>query len=365
MRIAFWHFYTFRLFRGIETLVLSLANALAEHGADVSLITASPTLRPLVQPSPRVHVYAYPTGRYYSHLTIAPFYTAHFLRHRYDSVVTFFADFGESPTWRLLGRQLNLPLALYLCYPYSAVPHRYRSFQKLGWDRSARHILADASWIADEAEELFKRPVSVVPVGTDPVRFSPDPARRAELRAKHGFRDDDVVMLNVSALEPRKGVHRSLQALGRLRRQLPNLRFFILGQGDDEPHLRAMVESDGLGDRVIFGGVTSQLEAYYNMADIFVMLPDAEGNSIAAHEAMSCELPVVVSNSGGFRESVTPEAGFLVPFDDDTAIDSVLRRLVAEPELRHTMGSAGRTHVQQNHSWGRVAEQFLACVAKG
>jgi glycosyltransferase involved in cell wall biosynthesis len=364
MRIAFWHFYTFRLFRGIETLVISLANALVERGVDVSLITATPTLQPLVKPDRRVQIYAYPTGRYYNHLTIAPFYAAHFLRHRYDSVVTFFADFGEAPTLRLLGSKLDLPLALYLCYPYSAVPHRYRSFQRLGWDRSARHVLADASWIAREAEDLFQRPVPVVPVGTDPARFQPDPSLRAAFRRKHGYRDDDIVLLNVSALEPRKGVRRSIQAMERLRDRAPNLRFFILGQGDDEPHLRGMVEAAGLSNRVIFGGVTAQLEAYYNMADIFVMLPDAEANSIAVHEAMSCGLPVVVSNSGGFAESVAATAGYLVPFEQPAEIDGALLRLATDPDRRRVMGAAARAHVIAHHSWDQVAARFLDCLVQ-
>ena len=364
MRIAFWHFYTFRLFRGIETLVVSLANALVQRGVEVSLVTATPTLRPLVQPDPKVQVYAYPTGRYYSHTTIVPFYANHFLRHRYDSVVTFFADFGEGLTWSLLGKQLDLPLALYLCYPYSAVPHRYRSFLKLGWHNTARHILADASWIAKEAEDLFQRPVPVVPVGTDPLRFRPDPALRAELRRKYGYSVDDVVMLNVSALEPRKGVWRSIQALERLRERAPNVRFFILGKGEDEQHLRDLVDVAGLGERVIFGGVTSQLEAYYNMADIFLMLPDAEANSIAVHEAMSCELPVVASNSGGFAESVAANAGFLIPFDDSQAVDGALLQLIGNPALRQSMGVAGRTGILAHHSWDRVAAQFLELVAR-
>ena len=83
-------------------------------------------------------------------------------------------------------------------------PHRYRSFLRWGWHQKARHILADAGWIAREAHELFRRPVGVVPVGTDPERFRPDAARRDGLRKQWGFADTDVVLLNVSTLERRK-----------------------------------------------------------------------------------------------------------------------------------------------------------------
>lgn len=359
MKIAFWHFYTFRLLRGIETLIISLANALVDKGVDVSIVTAKGITQPLVSPDPRIRIYAFPIPRYYSHLCITPFYINHFFHHRYDSVVTFFADFGEGDAWRVLNRFFEIPLAIYLCYPYSTVPHRYLSFRKLQWELRAKHILADANWIAKEAEEFFDRAVGVVPVGTDPDRFRPNPTKRAQLRRRFGFTESDVVLLNVSALERRKGTWRVIQAMSRLRRHFPHLRYFILGEGQDEPELRRLVEELQLHDAVIFGGTTPQLEAYYNMADVFVMLPDAEGNSIACHEAMSCELPVVVSNNGGFVESVPPTAGFLVNPDNTEEIDAGLSNVITDPLVRWVKGKSGRAHILQNYSWDKVADRFL------
>jgi len=363
MKIAFLHFYTFRLLRGIETLVISLSNALANKGVDVSIVTTSPTVQSLVVPDDRVNVYAYPTFRYYSHLTIVPFYLAHFLRHQYDHVVVFFADFGEGLTWRILNRFREIPLTLYLCYSYSAVPHRYRSFLQLGWEREAKYILADGKWFAKEAEQLFRRPVSVVPVGTDPDRFCSAPTLRQQMRQQLGFTDDQVILLNVSALEREKGTWRGIQAMAGLKNRFPQLCYVILGRGDDEPRLKEMVRDMQLSDRVLFGGTTSQLEAYYNMADIFVMLPDAEANSIACLEAMSCGLPVVVSDRGGFVESVPTQAGFLVDPDGPAEIEARLAELIADPLLRPRMGKAGRAHVLAHFAWERIAEQFLEVLA--
>ena len=45
MKICFWHFYTFRIRRGIETLVVSLSNALAKKGEDVSIARVNPENR--------------------------------------------------------------------------------------------------------------------------------------------------------------------------------------------------------------------------------------------------------------------------------------------------------------------------------
>jgi glycosyltransferase involved in cell wall biosynthesis len=359
VRIAFWHFYTFRLLRGIETLILSLANALVKTGADVSIVSASPTTTPLVSPDPRVNIYAFPTPEYYSHQFITPFYVHHFLKHRYDHVVAFFADFGEGSALRIVNRFRDIPLTLYLCYPYAAAPHRYSSFRALGWEQKATVILADAEWIAQEAEQFFHRAVGVVPVGTDPERFRVDTLLRERARKQWRINESDTVILNVSSLEPRKGIARMIQSMSRLAPQFPQLRYLILGKGEQELELRRIVGDLGLGDVVIFAGTTSELEAYYNAADIFVMLTDDEGNSIACHEAMSSGLPVVVSNTGGFVESVPNTAGFRVNPDDIESIDEALSRLITSPDLRQSMGQAGRAHILGNYSWEKTADRFL------
>jgi len=332
MKLAFWHYYTFRMHRGIETLVVSLANALAQKGTEVSIVTAKPTIKPLVAPDPRVSVYAYPTSRYYEHSVIAAFYMYHFLRNRYDHLLAFFADFGEGFTTKALKPFVDLPLSIYLCYPYSTVPHRYESFRRLGWDKSARHILADADWIAKEAENYFGRAVPVVPVGTDAERFCPNPERRMKVREQLGFKDSDVVLLNVSALERRKGTWRVIQSLARLRKHVPSLRYYILGEGSDLSNLVNDVRELGLQDIVTFGGVSSELECYYNAADIFVMLPDAEANSVACHEAMSSELPVLASSTGGLAETVPPAAGILVDPNSSEDVERSLERLASDEE---------------------------------
>lgn len=359
MKIAFWHFHTFRLLRGIESLIVGLSNALVNKGVDVSIVTAASTTPSLTEPDSRIKIYAYPTPRYYSHQFIIPFYVNHFLLHRYDHVVAFFADFGEGAALRIINAFRRIPLTLYLCYPYSAAPHRYRSFHKLSWESKARNIFADAVWIAGDAERFFRRSVRVVPVGTDPGRFKPDSDLRRRSREQWGFTDSNVVLLNVSSLERRKGIKRVVQAMFRLRPHFPQLRYFILGEGEEKPELVKLATELRLNEVVVFAGTTSELEAAYNMADVFVMLTDDEGNSIACHEAMSTGLPVVVSDAGGFIESVPASAGFRVNPDDMNEIDNVLSRLITDPLLRQTMGQAGRSHIRYDYSWEKTAEKFL------
>ncbi len=362
MKICFWHFYTFRMRRGIETLVVSLANALVKIGIEVSIVTAAPSLELFVKPDPRVKIFSYPTFRYFEHITIAPFYFYHFQKHSYDHVVTFFSDFGEGLTCQLLKPFQKLPLVLYLCYPRSTVKHRYDSFLKYGWDKSLKKVMAVAKWIADEAEPVLKHSISILPPGMDPEKMKPNPDKRIEMRRKHGYSEEDVVLLNVAALEQRKGAWRVIESLGRLKDKLPNLKYFILGKGIYEQELKTMVKRLNLEARVIFGGETAQHPDYYNMSDVFIMLPDAEANSLASVEAMSSGLPMIVSNNGGFQESVPQNSGILVNLNEPYEIDAAIIKLAQEPDLRQECGRNARLEAKNRFSWDKIAKRFLEII---
>lgn len=358
MKIAFLHFWTLRLPRGVETLTLSLANALAGRGVDVSILTSKQTRPPLVKPSPAVKIHAFPTFRYYEATTIVPFYAATLARERYDVVIAYFADFGEGPALRLAAPFARPKLLLYLTFPFESAPHRYQAYRRWGWDRSADLLLADAAYTARRGQEFFGRPVEVLPSGTDPKRFRPDADARATLRQRLGYADDDVVLLNVAALEPRKGAWRVIEALPALLARCPNVRYLVLGEGAQRPELERRVAELGLECCVRFAGTTADLPPYYNASDIFVMLPDSEAGSIACLEAMSSGLPVLVSNRGGFDETVDQRSGRAVDIDNQPAIVDALGALAGDVALRASLGAGARAVVQERFAWDRLAERL-------
>jgi glycosyltransferase involved in cell wall biosynthesis len=362
LNIAFVHFWTLRLPRGVETLTLSLANALARQGHSVSILCARRMREPLVAPLPQVRVQEFPTFRYFEAATIVPFYAQALLRGRYDVVVTFFADFGEGRAFQWVAPFIKFKHVLYLTFPVESAPHRYDAYKKFGWDKRADVLLADAAYTARTGAEFFGRPVQVLPSGTDPARFMPDAKKRAEGRARFGFGADQVVLLNVAALEKRKGAWRVIEALPQLRAQCPNVRYLVMGGGPELEPLQARAEALGVSDVVVFGGTTNDLLPIYNAADIFVLLSDAEAGSIAVLEAMACGLPVVASASGGFDEVVTLETGCLVERDDGATVTGALGALAAAPEQRTEMGRAGRQRILKRFSWGSIAADFVQSV---
>lgn len=359
MKVAFVHFWTYRLPRGVETLVASLANELARRDVEVSILAARGTRTPLIQPDPCVHVRIYPTFRFYEFATIVPFYAFDLIRNRYDIVIAFFADFGEGPSLRVVSRFVSPRLFLYLTFPYESAPHRYHAYRRWGWDKQAERIFADAEYTAESGQEFFGRKIGILPSGTDPNRFKPDSQKRMALRNQLGFDDGDIVLLNVAALEERKGVWRVIEALPQIKARVPNVRYLVLGEGPQKPQLQSRVKELGLAENVVFAGTTADLTGFYNAADIFVMLSDSEAGSVACLEAMASGLPVVASASGGMREVVDACNGRVVDRMDRAAVVSAVEELAGDRTLRQKLGQTGRERVLEKFSWEKIGERLV------
>lgn len=362
MKIAFLHFWTFRLPRGVETLTISLANALARRGCETHILCARSKREPLVKPLPEVKAKQFPTFRYYEAATIVPFYASALIKEQYDFVITFFADFGEGWALRLAKPFLKKTRhVLYLTFPYESAPHRYQAYQAWKWDKTADILLADAEYTARGGANLFGRKVINLPSGTDPARFFPDPERRAQKRRELGFADDELVLLNVSALEPRKGTWRVVEAMPQILERAGSVRYLILGDGPQRNALEARAKELGVAERILFAGTTSNLAPYYNAADVFVMLSDSEAGSIACLEAMSSGLPVIVSDAGGFGEVATPECGRMIDINLPRALAEAVAEL-RDSALREERGRNARRRIVENFSWDALAERLLSIL---
>jgi glycosyltransferase involved in cell wall biosynthesis len=358
------HFWTLRLPRGVETLILSLANELSELGQDVSILTSRSTRKPLVTPSPNVKVKEFPTFRYFEFATIVPFYIFDMVRENYDVVITFFADFGEGRALQLASWFVKPQHILYLTFPVESAPHRYDVYKHWSWDKKVDLILADAEYTAQRGQRFFERPVINLPSGTNPKTFKPNPARRAEMRKVLGFTNDDIVLLNVAALEHRKGAWRVIEAFPAIQSKCERKAYYlILGDGPEKSELSKRSVELGIDNKVIFAGTTADLQSYYNAADIFVMLPDSEAGSIACLEAMASGLPVIVSKSGGFEEVVKLDCGRQVDLAHHNEFIEAVIELWKDPALRNLLGRNGRQRIINEFSWESIAEKFLTILA--
>jgi L-malate glycosyltransferase len=212
--------------------------------------------------------------------------------------------------------------------------------------------------------------IVLIPSGVDCERFAPpDEKLRLQARERIGAGADDIVLGMVGALTPRKGHSLLLRALALMaksrsrstNKQEPRLLCFIAGAGPSHEAITAEISKFGLGNSVRMLGSLEDPRALLWALDVFVMPSQMEGLGVAVIEAMAAGLPVVACAVGGLRDAVEHgRTGWLVSPDDEHVMADALTRLSAAPELRASMGAAGREMALTKFSMEKMAQRTLA-----
>ncbi|HEY0552638.1 MAG TPA: glycosyltransferase family 4 protein [Thermoanaerobaculia bacterium] len=182
--------------------------------------------------------------------------------------------------------------------------------------------------------------------GVDLERFSALPAARADLRARLDLPAGHDVLLYTGRLAADKHVLELMDVFSRVKRSR-RATLVICYNFFDQPYLdRCEARARALGDvRLICRPSLQTLVEHYNAADLFVSAAVSVHETFGRSpvEAMACGTPPVVAEYNGFRETVTPETGFLVPPATDGGrkgpdvggfADTVLAALEDRPALK-------------------------------
>ena len=157
------------------------------------------------------------------------------------------------------------------------------------------------------------------------------PVNRADARGELGL--ERRTLGSVGHLVERKGHHHVIRALTKLH----NTDLIVVGTGPERRSLEDLARQAGVQDRVRFLGAVDQnrLRTVYNAIDALVLASSREGWANVLLEAMACGTPVVASAVWGTPEVVAaPEAGVLMPSQDEAGVVSGVNRLFAAPPQR-------------------------------
>lgn len=243
---------------------------------------------------------------------------------------------------------------------------------------SAAVLVANSGWTRERCLALLceleieptERQVQVVPLGADHRFFRPG-VDAAAVRDRYGL-GEGRWLLSVARLARHKGIDTALEALSRLQGRYPDLRYAVVGSGEELGTLEEQARRLGIRDRVRFltGVPDRDLPAIYNCAEVYLglsrlMEQRVEGFGISIAEASACGLPVVAGRSGGIPEAVRDgETGLLVDAGRAEAVSDAIGALLDDAGLRARFGAAGRRAVEKYYNWERVAGD-LARIGHG
>jgi glycosyltransferase involved in cell wall biosynthesis len=201
-----------------------------------------------------------------------------------------------------------------------------------------------------EARGIPRERIAVIHPGIDTVAYTPAPEERSPV----------PLVVYLGRLKRYKRVDLIIRAFAAMRH--PTAQLAIAGAGSYKSALERLASSLDLGDRVHFLGFISEPQkvALLRSAWVLAFTSPKEGWGITNLEAAACATPVVASCSPGLRESVLDgETGFLVPHGDLPALVGALQRIVSDPALVATLGSAARRFASR-FTWEAAAEQTEA-----
>jgi colanic acid/amylovoran biosynthesis glycosyltransferase len=157
-----------------------------------------------------------------------------------------------------------------------------------------------------------------------------------------------IIILSVGRLTFQKGFFYGLLAVKELKQNHNNFKWLIIGDGNQNEELLFHIQQMQLHQQVVLLGAksNSEVKEYLEKADIFLFPSVTEGMGNVALEAMSMQLPVVATRSGGIQEIIEHgKNGLLAEVYNTKQLSNYLDRLIKDFELRKSLGEEARNTI--------------------
>ena len=247
------------------------------------------------------------------------------------------------------------------CQRFRFRPGRNRVIRRV-LGRDVHRVTAVSDALAEvlraNGVRVDRRVHNALEVGPTP---APDEVRA--FRERFDLVDKPLLALG-GRLHSQKGVGKAFEMLARLRGEFPDLRLIVMGRREVyDGEFRAQARELGVEESVVPTGwlAGDELRSAYAATDVFItpsICFDTFG--LVNLEAMEHAKPVVATLFGGSREVVEEgRTGFVAnPFDVAGYADCIAR-LLRDPDLRRSMGQAGRRRLEEHFTIERLTEEFL------
>ena len=208
--------------------------------------------------------------------------------------------------------------------------HRYKIYSKIE-NALLKFTLHKSQRIIVMSRDLKKqivRDYHIVPLviyhGVDHYKFRFDNAKRKKIRDLLGIGENEVLVLFVGILHRHKDVMTLIDAIPKILEDIKNVKFLIIGRGEQYTEMIERVKSLNIEDFVLVKKRVKDIVAYYSAADVFVMPSLHERFGLVYVEAMACGLPVIAVN-GHVVPEITGGVGLLFePKNSDDLAEKII-----------------------------------------
>lgn len=183
-------------------------------------------------------------------------------------------------------------------------------------------------------------------------------AEIAQKKQNLGIEAGVPVIGSVGRLTTQKGYHHFIEAAALLARSVADVRFLLVGGGEEEYFLKSLVQQRNLTDKFIFTGARDDAPQLLQIMDVFVSSSLWEGLPTVILEAMLAGVPVVATAVAGTTELVQDGVtGALTTPANPVALGDAIAAILQQPDTARSMAQRANQFVRANFDIRVVARQ--------
>lgn len=152
---------------------------------------------------------------------------------------------------------------------------------------------------------------------------------------------NDLWLGTIAELHPIKRHDLAIRAFGKAAKDMPNVRYLIIGGGEAEASLRELITSLNLSERVFLTGNVQEAARFLKAFDLFLLASRSEAYAYVLTEAGLAGVPVIASGVGGVRDTITPDhTGLLFSSGSIDECARAITTLLYDKSLRDSFATA-------------------------
>ena len=208
---------------------------------------------------------------------------------------------------------------------FSSLKYKHGADVYLAISNGVKKVLID-SGISEER-------IRLVPSGIDLGKFD-HMKNTGYLRSEFSLDRSRWIVGNVAALAPHKAQQDFIKAAAIVERELGEVKFFIVGEGQLLSRLQQQAADNNLTGKIIFTGFRKDPLEILSTFDCFVMSSRLEGLCTSIMDAQALGVPVAATDTGGIPDLIDHEqTGLLAPPGQPERLAKNIVRLLTDPTL--------------------------------
>ncbi len=259
--------------------------------------------------------------------------------------------------WGGIGAKiLNIP---------SIITRRVDNPEPFFWARLKYSFYKKVVVISSGIEKILKKEgvdpkkIVVIPSGIDIGEYQKECVKDWFIK-EFKLSEDNLAIGMIAQFIPRKGHEVLINAIPKIIKTHPEVRFLFFGKGPLEHRIKEMVQSKGISEFVRFCGFREDIDKIISCLYMLVHPAYMEGLGVSLLQASAAGVPIVATDVGGIPEVVIDNFnGYLIPSGSvDGIVDKVLA-LIEDKELAKSMGEKGKRLVKERFSVDKMVSRYI------